>query len=605
MFDSDLIDALLHSVKIEDVIASYIPVEKRGRNYMAVCPFHDDTNPSLSISPEKQIFKCFVCGTGGNAIGFIQEYEKCSFVEAVKKLAEFANFHDPRLEQSLPKKPSVDPAKQKLYDCIDALQAYYEYSLTIPEGEKARAYLAQRHLDDAQRKKYGIGYAPIDGKNTANYLVARGHSLKSIEDIGIATALASGTSDKNAGRLIFPLHSPSGQVVGFSARQLEKDGTSKYINSPETPIFRKGENLYNYHRASKTAHHDGYCYLLEGFMDVMALDKAGIPNALALMGTALTKEQVALLKKLRCEIRLCLDGDKAGQTGMMKASLALANAKVPFKIVDYGQDLRDPDDILQEEGPEALKAKMNNLVDAMDFQLSYYLNFASLDSPQEKQKVLAYFASALREEEGIELENHIAKLSKALKYEASAIRLYLQNSKTDAGAGFRLDFTAEGAGNFAPSAPMTKRLTKRLAKAEDTILYYMLSEAKAREYINREGNPICSGVERDIAFYILDYAKDHPDGDIDIAGLSSFIQQSDEENGAKAAGRIADLAMGGKAVTPYSDDTMRSCIDLIETEKAKANQKMRVERAIASGDSSLATSTILAFAEQKGKDWNK
>lgn len=389
-YSPELIAALLAQTDIVDVIKAYIPVTKKGRNYMALCPFHDDKHPSLSISPERQIFKCFVCGTAGNAITFVSKYEKISYNEAVRKVADIVGFHDERLlkEAFVPKK---DPTIEPLYNCINDLQKFYEYDLNIPEGKIAKDYLAKRNIDDAQVKKYKIGYSLSDGRKTIEFLLAHGHSLKSIEDIGIALASAN-AKDANAGRLIFPLCDPNGQVVGFSARKLSEEQNPKYVNSPETPIFHKGKILYNYHNVKGSARHDGYVYVLEGFMDVMALDKAGISSAVALMGTALSADQIALLRKLNCEIRLCLDGDNAGQIGMMKIITQLNSAGLPYRLVSNPKDLRDPDDILQESGPEALKEAMSHLVDAMDFQINYYLNVKKLET--RKNAVKSCFTSS-------------------------------------------------------------------------------------------------------------------------------------------------------------------------------------------------------------------
>ncbi|MFA6619787.1 MAG: CHC2 zinc finger domain-containing protein, partial [Bacilli bacterium] len=228
MYDRDLIDKILASADIVTVISAYIPVTKKGRSYVALCPFHDDKNPSLNISKEKQIFKCFVCGTGGNAITFVEKYEKISFEEAVRKVADLINFHDERLEKQA-YHAYVNSELTPLYDCIDDLEKYYQYALSIAEGKVASDYLAERHLDAGQVAKYGIGYAPMDGAKTVQFLQVKGHSLKSIEDIGIALAKKEGTSDSNAGRLIFPLCNPDGQVVGFSARKLHEEQSPKYV----------------------------------------------------------------------------------------------------------------------------------------------------------------------------------------------------------------------------------------------------------------------------------------------------------------------------------------------------------------------------------------
>lgn len=603
MLDQDLIDSLLHAADIVTVISHYINVEKKGRNFVAVCPFHNDTNPSLQISAEKQIFKCFACGTGGNAIGFVQEFEKIPFMEAARKVAEIVGFHDPRLEAAAKPKAPIDPEKQRLIDCINDLQSFYRYSLMTPEGEKARGYLANRHLDLAQQQKYAIGYAPLDGARTIQYLEAKGHSRKSIEDIGIAMARTD-MNDVNAGRLIFPLADPEGQVIGFSARQLEKNGTSKYVNSPETPLFHKGEVLYNYHNAVKTAHRVGYCYILEGFMDVMALDKAGIGEAVALMGTALTKTQVGLLKRMRCEIRLCLDGDQAGQKGMMAAIRLLTDAKIPYKIVDYGSDLRDPDDILQEDGPEALQKKMTTLVDALDFQLNYYVNFKTVDSAEDKEKVLRHFLPLLASESGIEQENHVAKLSAALNYDPSALRVCIANESKKKQQGIDLQRFEDGMhGETAPHPQRLKRLTNRLGKAEDMILYYLLSDEKARQYIEEMGNPLYTPDYRRLLEAILEYGAMH--GAVDPSGLMSYLGQVDEEHQASLSYIVADIATQAKAAPPFSEEIVDRCKATIEVEKAKAIDERKAERAVQSGDREAAARAVKELAEAKKNGWGK
>jgi len=427
-YSKELIDTILAQADIVQVIKAYIPVTKKGRNYMAICPSHDDKHPSLSISPERQIFKCFVCGTAGNVFTFVSKYENISYQEAVKKVADIIGFHDERLEKEafVPKK---DLTLEPLYKCIDDLQNLYQYGLSIGEGKEAKDYLAARNIDEGQVKKYKIGYALMDGRKTVEFLLGKGHSLKSIQDIGIALASAN-AKDGNAGRLIFPLCDPNGQVVGFSARKLKKEQDPKYVNSPETPIFHKGRILYNYHNVKGSARHEGYVYVLEGFMDVMALDKAGIPNAVALMGTALSSEQIKLLRKLGCELRLCLDGDAAGQMGMMKMITQLHDSGIPFRLVSNPNDLRDPDDILQESGPEALKEAMSHLVDSMDFQINYYLNVKKLDTAEDKKRVLLYFVKFLQSmEPGIERENYIAKLAEATGYRPAAIRSQISTTK--------------------------------------------------------------------------------------------------------------------------------------------------------------------------------
>ena len=578
MYSPDLIDAVLKHADIVQVISAYIPVIKKGRSYVAVCPFHDDTNPSMNISQEKQIFKCFVCGTGGNAISFVEKYEKIRFDEAVRKVAEISGFHDERLEKEAYKEKK-DPTLAPLTACIDDLQKYYAYSLQVPESEKAREYLKKRNIPEDQIIKHGIGYAPLDGKNTINFLQAKGHSLKSIEGIGIALARSDGsTSDHNAGRVVFPLHDPNGQVVGFSARQLEKDGTSKYINSPDGPLFHKGKILYNYHNVKISARKDGYCYLVEGFMDVMALERAGLPNAVAIMGTSLTNDQLSLLRRLNCEIRFCLDGDAPGQSAMMKNLAQFQKAAIPFRIVSNPGDLRDPDEILQQDGPERLKAMMEHLVDAYDFQINYYTNTKKLETAEDKRKVMLYFLPFLRSvPAGLERDNYVVKLSKATGYEVEAI--YRGMGKVEPGELTQEETILQERKISELLEPnLQKRELVRLRWAEREVLHHMLTNIGAVEFYEKEIEHFYNPTYEEIANYVIEYAKEH-DNQIDVSTLVGHVAAQGPDDAEDLQSTIIAIALDNWW-PPYDDHEMESCLAAIQEQKSAIYDKATIERSM-------------------------
>ena len=600
MYPQDLIEAVLKHADIVQVVASYIPVEKHGRSHLAICPFHDDKNPSMNISSEKQIFKCFSCGAGGNAIGFVQRYERIPFQQAVRKVAQLSNFNDPRLVEDAPR-VQVDSSISRLYDCINDLQAYYRYGLAIPEGESARNYLLGRDIGSDLWEKYGIGYAPLDGQTTVKFLQAKGHSLKAIDDIGIALAKAEGTNDHNAGRVIFPLCDPDGQVVGFSARRMGNDDSPKYINSPEGVLFHKGNVLYNYHRAAEPARHAGYCYLVEGFMDVMALDRAGISEAVALMGTALTPDQIRLLRRLRCEIRLCLDGDGPGQSAMMKASLALAKAGLRFRVVDYAGDLRDPDEILRADGPEALANKLQNLVEPVDFQIAYYARSKRLGTPEEKKRALAAFLPYLRSKPaGIEYEDMLVKLSDATGYAPEAIRSLAQQEGAKEGED-EIDtvrFTAKQARSESASK-------SRLELAERTLLRYMLASPEAlRFYQTYVFCFMSESLFATIAEFLVEFAAAH-DGNVDIKQLLSFIEGSDMEDAQRIADMISDLALQ-EGLPACNRKALEDLCHVIREETMDLQDKMQAKRAIDSGSDEAGAAANAELAKKiYEKKWTK
>ncbi|MCR5349212.1 MAG: DNA primase [Bacilli bacterium] len=599
MYSQDLIDAVLQHADIVKVVSSFIPVIKAGRAYKAVCPFHDDTNPSLTITPEKRIFKCFACGAGGNAIKFVEKFEKISFPEAVRKTAELCNFSDPRLVADVPK-IQIDPERKKLYDCINDLQDFYRYSIDIPEGAEARQYLDGRELTSEIRVKYGIGYAPLDGQMTVRYLQAKGHSLKAIEDIGIALMRGTATSDSNAGRVMFPLRDPNGQVVGFSARRIRDDGTAKYINSPENSLFVKRNVLYNYHNVVGSAHRDGYCYVLEGFMDVIALDKAGVPNAVALMGTALTERHIALLKRLNCEIRLCLDGDEAGQKAMLKACDELNAARLPFRIVDYGDDLRDPDEILREDGKEALLEKLRRLVDPVDFQLAYYTKGKKIEDAAERKRILGIFIPTLKTKgAGIEFEDMLVKLSQATGYQPEAIREFARQAPSQPAPdeqGF--------SGNIvvAPTSRVGLRpLLSRLEYAERAIVHYMLKKREAIDYFEENITALPSGsILTTISDFVTEYAMQH-EGDVDLSGLLAFIDASEFPNRDEIGNEVASIDLDA-TLPAYSLEAIGDCAQILSDETISIHDKMVAKHAIEEGsveDGAQANKELAAKIRQR------
>ncbi len=569
-YSRDLIDDLLKSSDIVSVISSYIQVIQKGRSYLAICPFHDDKNPSLNISKEKQIYKCFSCGAGGNALTFVQKYEKISFDEAVRKLASIIGYDDPRLISERHEK-KVDADLVPLYKCINDLQLFYLYGLSTKDGQEAKKYLFKRNIDETTANAFGIGYSLLDGEKTIQYLQAKGHSLKSIEDIGIALVKANGTADSNAGRLIFPLKDKDGQVVGFSARRIRDDGSSKYVNSPETRIFHKSEVLYNYDIAKEIARHDGYVYVLEGFMDVIALSKAGIRSAVALMGTNLSDEHIKMLRFLRAEVRLCLDGDAAGQTGMMKIIQKLSKADIPFRIVLNPNDLRDPDDILQESGKDVLIQMMSNLTDPFDFQLNYYLNVKQLSSKEDREKVLRYFIPYLSNiPPGLEKENNIAKLSRITGYEASLIRREANSTEN-----------REDAEEYYVTPKTRYRRLKRENKgrldfAEKQMLYYMLHNREAVEFFKTSIDSFYNETYQTIANFVIEY-ENKRNADIEISLLLSDIESSEFDN-ADELSSLATMISDENSYPPFSLENIEALARTIKAEKDKKYEKATLEK---------------------------
>lgn len=362
----DVILDIKSKVNIVDVISEYLPVEQKGKNYFAICPFHDDHNPSMSISPEKQIYTCFVCGASGNVFNFVANYEKVSFVSAVKKVAQKAGIKlDINVKDDY--KPK-DTKYDKYYKMFDITNKYYQNNIKSVYGKKAIEYLHNRKIDDDVINEFEIGLSMND-KNVSKLLEKKGYDVNELIDIGLCGKKDNFVYDIFRNRIMFPLYNLDGKPVGFSGRIYNGEKDSKYVNSKESIIFKKGNLLYNYHRALSHAREKHQIIVVEGFMDVIRLYTIGIKNVVATMGTAITKEHANLLMKLSKNIVLCFDGDKAGEKATISALDALEKIGITPKIIRLEDDL-DPDDYIIKKGSDAYLTHLNNPMSSVVFKIN-------------------------------------------------------------------------------------------------------------------------------------------------------------------------------------------------------------------------------------------
>ena len=362
----DVILDIKSKVNIVDVISEYLPVEQKGKNYFAICPFHDDHNPSMSISPEKQIYTCFVCGASGNVFNFVANYEKVSFVSAVKKVAQKAgiNLNINVKDDYKPKDTKYD----KYYKMFDITNKYYQNNIKSVYGKKAIEYLHNRKIDDDVINEFEIGLSMNDN-NVSKLLEKKGYDVNELIDIGLCGKKDNFIYDIFRNRIMFPLYNLDGKPVGFSGRIYNGEEDSKYVNSKESIIFKKGNLLYNYHRALSHAREKHQIIVVEGFMDVIRLYTIGIKNVVATMGTAITKEHANLLMKLSKNIVLCFDGDKAGEKATISALDALEKIGITPKIIRLEDDL-DPDDYIIKKGSDAYLTHLNNPMSSVVFKIN-------------------------------------------------------------------------------------------------------------------------------------------------------------------------------------------------------------------------------------------
>ncbi|MGA0097691.1 MAG: DNA primase [Bacilli bacterium] len=560
-FDRKLLDDLLKKADIANIVSRYIPITKKGRNFVALCPFHDDKNPSLSISPDKQIFKCFVCGMGGSAITFVQNYEKISFPQAVKKVADWVGFDDPRLksnDQTIQRDEKLEP----YFKCLEDLLGYYHFGLASEEGKVARDYLTQRGLDAAAIDTFQIGYALKDGASTIQFLIKRGHLRSIIEALGI-TASNQQQVDRMAGRVIFPIHNRDGRVVGFSGRILQDaDGQAKYVNSTDSPIFTKGNILYHYHQVKLASKRAGHVYLMEGFMDVIALHRANIPQAIALMGTAVTPQHVKMLQALGVEIRICLDQDQAGQTAMMKMITPLSQANIAFRFVISDKETRDADEILLAEGEAGLKAYLDKLVAKMDYSFHYFQQVMPLTTTEQRVAFIKRMLPLIAAAPALEQIDYLKRLGQLTQYavkDLQASLIQLQKQEPD---------------YFATYRPEAKVLT-RLKRAEKALLYNMFHSQDAIALYQQDIKFFHDDMYRQIATYLLEIYQSDPPNHQTLINHISLQGGKDQQ---RILNTIADL-MSEKNL-PVADK--RQLLDYLNTLKEERDKLVKAHQLQAS-----------------------
>ena len=362
MVSNEKIKEIKDSVDIVNVIGSYLPLTPKGKNFFGVCPFHDDHTPSMSVSKDKQIYTCFVCHETGNVFNFIMKYENVSFIEALKKVADIAHIN---IDVNVNK---IEKKDNKLLEIYELSNKFYKNNINTKLGIEAKEYLNKRSINEDIIKEFEIGLSLKDNKLLTKLLINK-YSEEELIKSGLVNKNSNGLNDTFYNRIMFPLYDLYGNVVAFSGRIYNTTDTSKYINSKESEIFKKGELLYNYHRAKDEARTLNQIIITEGFMDVIRLYSVGIKNVIATMGTAVTKNHALLIKRMAREVILMFDGDAAGEKATISCSNELNKIGVIPKIVRLENNL-DPDEYILKYGKDAIINKINNPINIMDFKLS-------------------------------------------------------------------------------------------------------------------------------------------------------------------------------------------------------------------------------------------
>ncbi|NLC54976.1 MAG: DNA primase [Erysipelothrix sp.] len=571
------INRVRQSADISEVISQYIPIEKKGRNFVAICPFHDDNNPSLTISPDKQIYKCFVCGAGGNVFTFVQNYNKVSFIEAVDTVAKSVNI-DLNINTTQVNYNISDSQKEYFKITEDATN-FLNFQLTNTSNQVLIDYLDKRKLTAKEIDYFNVGYE--EDHSLVNFLKRKGYKDSDLVDINLVHDTDYGFRSVFNNRLVFPIHDRYQNVVGYSGRILFDDKDSaKYVNSNENVIYTKGDVLYNFHRAKDDAKREGESFLVEGVMDCIAFYQADVYNSVATLGTALTVNQASQIRTLAPKVVIAFDGDNAGKMATVKAIDVLLDHNLKIEVLVSFKNL-DPDDFLKKYGKEEFNNKLKIRLSWMDFLIQYFNEKYNLDNFEERKEftvTLAKFKSKIKD--NFDQEYFLNKIAKITNFTASQISQLIPETK-----------------NIVSQPKLVKRRNRSLRnRVEYNIIGQMLTGKEAAFYIRDNLGYLTEDSLNRLYSLLIDYYF-HND-EIVIADVISKINQEDEE----LSPLFLEIINSDNVIKEYDKEIIDENIGLIEVKLIERNIKdLRSKNTIDDSEKALQAKKIAELNLRKSE----
>lgn len=507
--DDSEVEAIRTSANIVDIISDYLPLTQRGKNFFGVCPFHDDHSPSMSVSTEKQIYKCFSCGAAGNVFTFVQEYEHINFIESVKLVAEKIGYNIVIEETKKPEKNA------NLYQAMNLTEMFYKNNLNTSFGARAKEYLEERQINDSIINEFNIGLSLPEKRSLYNLLDKKGFSSTDLKKIGLVNIDGADVYDSFVNRIIFPIHNLDGQVVGFTGRIYNGESLAKYYNSKESEIFKKGQILFNFHRAKDFIKEKHELILVEGNMDAIRMYSYGFKNTVALMGTNLTKDHIETIKKLRSKVILVLDNDDAGEIATINNGQALENNNIETYVVRLS-DYKDPDDYLVHYGYDKMNEAIKNRKSLMEFKLFYYQKNKNLENTSDLVSFVKEVLNSVKKtNDNLTRELTLKKLSEDYNIPIEVLKNEIQ-----------LDETKE---KVNKTVNIVKNNTKsKYDKVCESIIYYLLNDATFIRIYKNENIFIDNKEYRNIINEILYFFEKY--NNIKIADFISYISNKTKIN---------------------------------------------------------------------------
>ena len=502
---NEIINEIRNKTDIVDVVSRYVNLTKKGKNYIGVCPFHDDHSPSMSVSPEKQIFTCFSCGATGNVFTFVSDFEKISFSDAVRLLGEKAGI-------SIGNNTYIGNSKRDEYfDIYDNANKFYQNSLFTNLGKNAIQYLKNRNIDRDTIKKFGIGLS-VQKLSLTDYLKNKNYSIDKLIDVGLTN---DNGNDIFINRIMFPIYDLAGNPVAFSGRIYNTKDTSKYINTKETDKFKKGKILYNYHIAKDHLKKNDSVIIMEGQMDVIRASTIGVNNCIATMGTALTRDHKSIIKNMTNNVILCFDGDSAGEKATISAIELLEDTGIDIKIVRLPNDM-DPDEYIIKEGKDSFLYQISNATNLIDYKMELLKKNKDFGNIKD---ISSYVNSALKElvyeKDDIVVELNLKKLATSFDIDYDNLVNKYEKLKND-----------NNNKDSYVKVNKSKKVYNRYGQAECYLIYYMLKDEKVINMVEKRVGYFPDKNIRELSNEIIYYF--HKYGIINVADFISYISSRNE-----------------------------------------------------------------------------
>lgn len=600
MIPQTVIDEVLRRYEIGETVGKYVSLTRNGKYLKGLCPFHSEKTPSFTVTPEKQIFHCYGCGKSGNVIKFLMEIESESFPETVTKLAREADIPIGWTGSAPDEQSPRQREKAKLHEAHEFGAKLYNYLLlNIEAAEAAREYLRSRGFDDEMIRHFQIGYAPDRWDTLKQGLERRGFELSEMETGGLLSRRQDSEHyiDRFRDRIMFPIHDGSGHPIAFGGRLLS-DGQPKYLNTPESPLFAKSRTLYRLHDAKSAIRRTRQAVLFEGYVDCIKAWSAGVLNGVATMGTALTAEHAAMLKRYADEIVLCYDGDDAGQAAAHKSILLLEESGFRVRI-GLLPGRMDPDEYIQAHGAVAFKREIiEGAVSAVKFQLIYLRKTHIL---LEEDGKIRYLRDAVRivarRDSPTERELLLQELSKEFAVSLDSLKqecLEVRQKEKLSGGGDIPGGSWNNVGNDKKSVSRTPRVLPDYVQAERLLISWMMLDKEVALLVqSRLGDQFQVEDHAALAAYLYAYYAQY--NDPDVGRFVTFLQDDRLE---RAAGAIALIDV------PFGERELEDCIRTIGRALLAKEQERLTEalnQAQRKGDTSLATKFLLEIVALEKK----